>query len=269
MDEAEILAQFSKEVAQKTFVATEKPDFRHALGIDPSMSSSGLCLVTFDQDDTPVRVLTNKFTTSPATPTPLRLNAVVKAARQLLQEAMELCPPAVFHEVSICFEAPPPTSQSSGYLFALNQLLWTAFQDNTFIPEAFRKTTKGYVYAINAKQLKSVYVGWARDFDLDYTSAEINKKKSYVVKIIKEKLNTLGLSAIQSLLPTRYNNDVAEAIILALMAEDVTSMLGDRPTDWLLSKSVLMKYALNQELNSAGQRRGWLYRPLEYSWKWL
>ena len=244
------------------------------IGLDPSMSSSGVCLI-LRTGDTVVNCLTKNHKTTPGVPTPLRLGSLVEVMHQLIDEILMDVPGGKI-QITLLSEIPPVAMSSSGWLFALCQLLWLGFgPDNELFQElkqrGFQITFSQF--GIGVPQLKNIYLHWAKGFGLTPTFREISKQKSLVVKIVGQ---VIEQTSIRPLLPKRFNNDVAEGIALALCAGGCSKINGytfDAQTmksPYLIVPSELLHGLMtNKKVNKQNQRMGWVYRPLEYSFGWV
>ena len=246
------------------------PDFFLDLGIDPSMSSSGICGVLRTSEKViACQVLNHK--TSPHEPTPLRLSSVVVVSLQLVKSLLaNLKPPSKVH-ITILFEEPPTNMSSSAWLFALNQMLWLGFGPEDFKEElALRHTITLHQLAIGNTQLKQLYFVWSEKKKLGLAYNEIKKSKSNIVRVIK---SVVEPSILFPFLPKRYNNDVAEAIAMACCAGACSAMCDAdvAPAEMLydfIPTQELFTLMVSKKVNKHNERMGWIYRPLTHSFGW-
>ena len=243
------------------------------VGIDPSMSSSGICLILRRGG-----IIINCKVLNPKTftdiPVPLRLGSILDALHIAIMELMSEVDPGKIH-ITALVEIPPTTLSSSGWLFALCQMLWLY----GFEPEAPSLVTlyehqfyfSIHQWGINVPQLKNIYLGWAKHFGITATFREISQKKSLVVQIINKVIDETSL---RPFLPKRFNNDIAEGIALALCAGGCSRLktYDFDPTIQapypLVPMEELHSLMTNKKVNKHNQRVGWVYRPLEYSFGW-
>jgi len=238
------------------------------VGIDPSMSSSGICVI-LRKDTTVLGVSVLKHTTSPHEPTPLRLSSVVPVTRDMIQKLAESIPEDADVNITILFEEPPTNMSSSSWLFALNQMIWVGFGPSDM---AFLKPRRVRLqqYAIGNTQLKQLYFIWAteKNFGLAYNT--IKKSKTTIVKIIK---SVVDPSEVYKFLPKRYNNDVAEALAMACCAgvcsriNSYTGIPSSVPYDFVPLEG-LFNLMTSKKVNKHLERMGWIYRPLSHAFGW-
>jgi len=251
-------------------------DFNLDIGVDPSMSSSGICIILRRKTDI-IKCLTLNHKTRPGSPTPIRLGSLIDAINTLIDEILSDIPSSKLH-ITILSEIPPVAMSSSGWLFALCQMLWIGFGPDA--PALHKLHQRGFSlnitqFGIGVPQLKNIYLHWASQstaFESRITFKEVSKQKSLVVKIVNQ---VIDQTPLRPFLPKRFNNDVAEGIALALCAggcadicsydlsEDITCVSPIIPVKLLHSLMV------NQKVNKQNQRMGWVYRPLEYSFGWV
>lgn len=250
---------------------SSNPDYSIDIGIDPSMSSSGICVI-LRKNDLIIDCLTLNNKTVPGHPAPLRLGSLIDAVQFLLFKITENLEPSKLH-ITLLSEIPPANMSSSGWLYALCQLLWLGFGPDSPVFESLhaRKFEIDFhQFGIGVPQLKQIYVHWSSGLGSDLTFREISKQKSNVVKIINQIIDT---TSIRPYLPKRFNNDIAEGIALALCAGGCSNLRsysysGELAPYPSVPSDVLHALLTNKKVNKQNQRMGWIYRPLEYSFGW-
>jgi len=247
------------------------PDFNLDIGLDPSMSSSGICLVLRRQDNIlACRTLNHK--TPPTDPSPIRLGSLTDAVQGLIADILGPIPPCSIH-ITILFEIPPTHMAASGWLYALSQLIWLGFGPDApifmdLVEQGFDLTI--HQIGVGNTQLKHLYLLWANRFSLGLEFKEISKKKSAVVKIVN---HIIDMTSLRAYLPKRFNNDVAEAIALAMCAggcSRMDSFTSHPPTAPYAPVSMEDLHLLmtNTKANSHNEKTGWIFRPLTYCFGW-
>ncbi len=246
-------------------------DYFLDVGLDPSMASSGACAI-LRQGDTILEVRTILHKTEPATPTPIRIDSVSHAMLRMIGDITESVQGRL--HITLMFEVPPTQMSSSGWLFALNQFLWVGFSSTDPLFQSLRDrgvTITFHQWAIGVTQLKHLYHEISDKYAMGLSYKEIRSKKSAVVSVIQRVL--LDIPDLKNKLPKRFNNDVAEGIILACLAGGTTRINSFKvPTESSpyapVSLLDLHQMMTNKQVNKKNERLGWVFRPMVHCFGW-
>ena len=239
------------------------------IGADPSLSSSGMCVILRDTSGI-LELRTLRVKTSPQDPVPLRLLTIVDSLKHLIQDILQ---GHVYHHLHITFlfEEPPTMMSSSGWLYALNQTLWLGFSSFLDLNLCPQGNVTFNQLAINVSQFKAVYLNRSDFYGLSFSFADIKKSKKTLKNIISRTLE--DIPSVQSLLPKKFNHDVAESVFLACCAGACSTFdsfvnSSEHPIYTSIPVKQLHAFMTNTAVNKHRERLGWVYRPLEHSFGW-